>query len=290
MKRLSLLSALFVATPALAFAHVSVSPREAKPGAEQQYTVRVPTEGQVSTTAVYLQVPDRVTVTEVVHPEGAAHEVKKDGDRIVGITWTKEIPAKQSAQFLFTAKNPAAAGEITWKVQQRFADGTSRDWTPGTKLTDTPTAAPIPGTVGAAAGQATAHTGEAAVIEKWLAEYDAAFNARDLEKLGTFYHADVTVYEGGGINNGWVDYRDRHLGPELKEFQNLQFGHTNRRIHVLGDGRSAYAVAAYSLKAKMGERDIDSGGLETLVLVKGDDGRWKIRHSHTSARARRPPQ
>jgi ketosteroid isomerase-like protein len=33
---------------------------------------------------------------------------------------------------------------------------------------------------------------------------------------------------------------------------------------------------------------MDSGGLETLVLVKGDDGSWKIRHSHTSAR-RRPP-
>ena len=151
-------------------------------------------------------------------------------------------------------------------------------------------AAPTTVTAANTPGQAPAHTGEAAVIEKWLAEYDVAFNAKDLEKLGTFYHPDVTVYEGGGINNGWADYRDRHLGPELKEFQNLQFGHTNRRIHVLGDGRSAYTVAAYSLKAKMGERDIDSGGLETLVLVKGDDGRWKIRHSHTSARARRPPQ
>jgi hypothetical protein len=23
---------------------------------------------------------------------------------------------------------------------------------------------------------------------------------------------DVTIYEGGGINNGWTGYRDRHLG------------------------------------------------------------------------------
>jgi hypothetical protein len=22
------------------------------------------------------------------------------------------------------------------------------------------------------------------------------------------YHPDVTIYEGGGINNGWIDYRD----------------------------------------------------------------------------------
>jgi ketosteroid isomerase-like protein len=39
----------------------------------------------------------------------------------------------------------------------------------------------------------------------------------------------------------------------------------------------------------MGERQLDSTGLETLVLVKAADGSWKIRHSHTSSRpARRP--
>jgi ketosteroid isomerase-like protein len=45
----------------------------------------------------------------------------------------------------------------------------------------------------------------------------------------------------------------------------------------------------YFIKAKMGERQIDSTGLETLVLLKAPDGGWKIRHSHTSRRpARRP--
>ncbi|MBA2258846.1 MAG: DUF1775 domain-containing protein [Acidobacteria bacterium] len=304
MKRFSVLAALLVMIPALASAHVSVSPREAKPGIQQQYTVRVPTEGQVATTAVYLQVPEGVTVTDVPQPDGATHEVKKDGNRIVAITWTRDIPPKQSAQFLFTANNPAAAGQISWKVQQRFADGTSRDWTPGTKLTETPAApsvAPVATPAAAPAdAQAAGHTaaghqmlppsGEAAVIEKWLAEYDAAFNAKDLDKLGTFYHPDVTIYEGGGIDNGWAKYRDGHLGPELKAFENLQFGHSNRQIHVLGDGKTAYAVSTYSLKAKMGERTIDSGGLETLILVKGADGVWKIRHSHTSSRPRRPAQ
>ncbi len=129
---------------------------------------------------------------------------------------------------------------------------------------------------------------DAAAIETWLNGYDAAFVAKDLEKLSSYYDPQVTIYEGGGINNGWADYRDHHLGPELKAFENLQIGHTDRRIHVLGDGRSAYVVSNYFIKAKMGAREIDSGGLETLVLVKGADGAWKIRHSHTSARARRP--
>ena len=139
----------------------------------------------------------------------------------------------------------------------------------------------------AAMGQ-TPSVGQGGAIEARFNNYDAAFNAKDLEKLATFYHSEVTVYEGGGTNNGWVDYRDRHLGPELKSFENLQFSHSTVRATVLGDGSAAYVTANYTLKAKMGERDIDSGGLATYVLIKGADGAWKIRHSHTSSRARRP--
>ena len=135
---------------------------------------------------------------------------------------------------------------------------------------------------------AAAQGGEAAAIEAWLQTYDAAFLSKDLGKLAAFYHPDVTVYEGTGINNGWADYRDRHLGPELKAFSNLQFAHTYYKITVLPGGQSAYATSRYSIKAKMGERDLDSEGLETLVLVRTPDGSWKIRHSHTSSRARRP--
>jgi hypothetical protein len=39
----------------------------------------------------------------------------------------------------------------------------------------------------------------------------------------------------------------------------------------------------------MGDRDLDSEGLESLVLVKMPDGNWKIRHAHTSSRAARRP-
>src|SRR3970040_2934001 len=54
-------------------------------------------------------------------------------------------------------------------------------------------------------------------IQKWVRDYDAAFNGKDLGRLASFYHPDVTIYEGGSINAGWVDYRDNHLGPELEE-------------------------------------------------------------------------
>jgi uncharacterized protein (TIGR02246 family) len=123
-------------------------------------------------------------------------------------------------------------------------------------------------------------------IAAFFKNYDAAFNARDTDKLATLYHPDVTIFEGSGINRGWVDYRDNHLGPELKSFQDLQWAHSNIVVHMLGDS-AAYVTADYAIKYKAGDRAVDSGGIATHVLVK-EQGAWKIRHSHTAARRRAP--
>ena len=286
MRRLVTVGILLLATPMLVFAHVSVRPRESKPDVKERYTVRVPTEGAVATTHVILEIPAGVAVLEVLPNEGVTFETAKQGDRITTVTWKKNIPPKESAEFVFRARNPVS-GDLVWKAHQHFADGTTDDWV-GVAGEKRPAAVTKLATPAVAAAPQTANT-DAAGIEAWLKGYDAAFMAKDLDKLATFYHPDVTIYEGGGINNGWVDYRDRHLGPELKAFENLQFGHSNTKVTVLPGGQSAYATSEYSIKAKMGERDLDSRGLETLVLVKNPDGTWKIRHSHTSSRpARRP--
>ncbi|HYT64859.1 MAG TPA: DUF1775 domain-containing protein [Vicinamibacterales bacterium] len=277
MRRVLVLTALGLAVPITAFAHVTVNPRTSKPAVEETYSVRVPTEKQVATTSVDLEVPEGVVVSAVPAADDAKHEEKRRAGRIVMITWTKEIKPRENAVFTFVATNPSAGTEIVWKVHQRYSDGTISDWAPVTKLT-----------TDAAASQQT--SSPAGAIETWLKDYDTAFNAKDLDRLATFYHPDVTIYEGGGINTGWIDYRDNHLGRELKSYQNLQFTHGNTRVQLLPGGNSAYATSEYSLKAKAGERDIDARGLETLVLVKGPDGAWKIRHAHTSSRpARRPP-
>lgn len=144
----------------------------------------------------------------------------------------------------------------------------------------------VAGTLFLGAISGLAQTGEEQKIAAWLAGYDAALNAKDIDKLGTFYHPDATIVEGAGVNNGWADYRDHHLGPELKEFEGLQFAHSNTKVHMLGD-RTAYVTSQYTIKAKMKEREIDAEGRETLVLTKAADGTWKIRHSHTSSRPRR---
>ncbi len=127
MRRIAVIGFALLGIPSLVFAHVSVRPRESKAAAEEQYTVRVPTEGTVATASVQLEIPAGVTVVEVLPQQGATFETAKQGDRIVSITWKKEIPPKAAAEFIFRAKNPSS-GRVVWKAHQRFADGTTADW------------------------------------------------------------------------------------------------------------------------------------------------------------------
>ena len=108
-------------------AHVVVTPRESAAGAEQIYTVRVPTEGTVSSTSLELDIPAGMHVMQVTSGEGFTFEVKKDGDRIVAITWKQEIKSKEFKLYTFTAHNPQP-GALPWKAHQTFADGSMVHW------------------------------------------------------------------------------------------------------------------------------------------------------------------
>lgn len=192
MRRGLIVTALLFGIPAIALAHVTVRPRESKAGAQERYTVRVPTEGRVATTSIDLEVPPGVTVADVPAPTDAKHEVRRKADRIVAITWTKEIKPGESAEFIFVARNPNEGAEIVWKVHQRYADGTASDWVnpPGQR-------GPAPVTkllLGNAPVAPAASTGqprpdaEAARVAAWLRKYVEAFNAKDLNGLAAFYH------------------------------------------------------------------------------------------------------
>ncbi len=142
-----LLALLGSAAPAMA--HVGIRPRQSTPGAEQRYTVRVPTEGAVATSSVHLEVPEGVTVVSVEAVQGSTYEVQRDGQRIVGVTWTKTIPPKEVGEFFLVARNPDASRELVWRAHQHFADGTVTHWVgrpgdgrPAPRVTLAPTQAP----------------------------------------------------------------------------------------------------------------------------------------------------
>lgn len=126
--RLTMLTVLFAAFAATASAHVTVWPRESKAGAMERYVVRVPNEQKVPCTSVEVEVPPGVTVRELLAPAGWKYDVRKDGDRIVAITFTMEIKPGEFAEYPLIAVNPKDAAEIAWKAHQHYADGRTFDW------------------------------------------------------------------------------------------------------------------------------------------------------------------
>lgn len=143
-----LLLAVLGALPLSAAAHTVVSPSESVSDRIETYWLRVPTEGDMTTVEVTLEVPAEVvvqrtlvkpgwTVTSVARPipEGASDEMK-ESPPLASITWKGgSIPPGQFDQFGFSAINPAKPVTVSWKVTQKYQDGMVASWTgaPGSK-------------------------------------------------------------------------------------------------------------------------------------------------------------
>ena len=114
----------------------------------------------------------------------------------------------------------------------------------------------------------------------------AAAERNDMAALDSLYAGDsLTIIEGAGINRGWTDYRDHHLAPEMKEMKNFQYRPSDIEAHV--EGKTAWAIFRYALRADVNGKPIDLVGRGTAVLeLRGS--RWVVRHTQTAGRARRP--
>jgi len=113
----------------------------------------------------------------------------------------------------------------------------------------------------------------------------AAAERGDIVALDSLYAGnDLTVIESTGINRGWIDYRDHHLAPELKEMKGFRYRPFEIEPHVAGN--TAWAIFRYNLRAETGGKVLDLIGRGTAVLEK-KKGRWVVRHTHTASRARR---
>jgi ketosteroid isomerase-like protein len=114
----------------------------------------------------------------------------------------------------------------------------------------------------------------------------AAAERSDLAALDTLYAGDsLLVIEGTGINRGWRDYRDNHLGPELRAFRNFKYRPFEIEVRVAGN--VAWATYRYAISAETGERQIDAVGRGTAILERRGE-KWVVRLTQTSSRNRRP--
>ena len=124
-------AAALVFVPLVAQAHVSITPRASTHGATEKYTIRIPTEGTVATTGAEIEFPAGVIVETIQAPMGWKYEVKRADDRIVSMSIQADVKPGEFIEVAFVARNPRQGTQIVWVLRQKFADGTTTDWTVG---------------------------------------------------------------------------------------------------------------------------------------------------------------
>ena len=107
-----------------ALAHVEVSPSQVPAGATETFTIEVPTEKEIPTTEVRLELPEGFEATGAEAPDGWQGEVR--GNDLV---WTGgEIPVANSEEFSFEATAPDEAGNFSLATIQTYEDGSVAEW------------------------------------------------------------------------------------------------------------------------------------------------------------------
>ena len=139
---------------------------------------------------------------------------------------------------------------------------------------------------------ATAYADDEEAVRDALLKFGRSFEQNDIGMASQVWANDesLIVFENGGANYGWTDYRDHHLVPAMGSMKNTKAGFTDLKTHLVG--KTAWATFKYTVSADVPDngktRHMDFGGVATAVL-EHRDGRWQIVHWHSSA-PRRAPQ
>src|SRR5918999_1122193 len=130
MKRLSFVVSgilgvgAMLVVPAPALAHVVVSPEVVTAGDYETLTVSAPTEKEIPTTKIRVEVPEGFLLSGVQPVPGWEHAFQEDGGVVRAVTFSGgEIRPQEFQQFLLQAQAPEQPGEYPWKAFQTYEDG-----------------------------------------------------------------------------------------------------------------------------------------------------------------------
>src|SRR5215211_3232701 len=112
------------------WAHVVVSPEEVTAGDYETLTVSVPTEKEIPTTEIRVEVPEGFLLSRVQPVPGWEHTFEEDGGVVRAVIFSGgEIRPREFQQFLVQAQAPEKAGEYPWKAFQTYENGSVVEWT-----------------------------------------------------------------------------------------------------------------------------------------------------------------
>ncbi len=95
-------------------------------------------------------------------------------------------------------------------------------------------------------------------IRERVEALDRTFNTGSFSQLADFYDSDVTVFQDTTLYTGYREYWEHYLEPEFRAAGPIRLSHSVQHVHILNDGRAAYAASSFTPK---------SAGLVTSVAA-----------------------
>lgn len=121
---------------------------------------------------------------------------------------------------------------------------------------------------------------ESQAAREVVEEFHAALASGDSTTAVGLLHPDARIYEGGHAETR-EQYRSGHLRSDIAFLQAIESETIRDAIVVAGD--MAFYESEDRKTGTFRDREIESHGTETIVLVRTPDG-WRIRHIHWSSR------
>jgi ketosteroid isomerase-like protein len=134
--------------------------------------------------------------------------------------------------------------------------------------------------VGAArAADASPPATPAAAVEA----FQAALVAKNREAALALLDPKVVIFESGGAELSRDDYASHHLGADMEFVAATQTEITSRESGA--NGEVAWVLTRSKTIGTFRGKEISSVGTETMLLVRGAKGAWRIVHIHWSSHA-----
>lgn len=123
--------ALLLSLQGVASAHVTIYPKQFTVGSYENFVLRVPSEKEIPTTKVRVEIPASFTVSRVKPQPGWTYTFTKDASgKVTAIEWSGgEILATEYMEFGMSGKAPSEPGKVAWKAYQTYSDGSVVEWT-----------------------------------------------------------------------------------------------------------------------------------------------------------------
>lgn len=114
--------------------------------------------------------------------------------------------------------------------------------------------------------------------------YLDAMEVSDLDAAGKLFSTTSSVFESGGREGTWADYRNHHLGPEVGQIKAFKIIRGEPETAISKDRSMAFV--GWPVEYRIDLKDstvVESRGTVTFLLVK-EKSVYRIRHLHWSSR------